>query len=101
MGSIKDKANYLLDTKTLIRSTLVTLGVDITEDMPFREYPNFLKELVPKTETVVLGTMQIQNRFQVHMQGDTSIVPITELEEAYKMFQHYAALQTPELLKGD
>lgn len=46
MGNIKDKANYLLDTKRLLKSALISTGALIDDNTPLRQYPEVIRTLV-------------------------------------------------------
>ena len=40
MGSIKEKIDYIKETKDLIREAIIAQGVDVPENTTFREYAN-------------------------------------------------------------
>lgn len=45
MGTIADKYRYTLETKKLIKQALISVGAVITDDMPFRQYVEIIKQL--------------------------------------------------------
>ena len=45
MGTTADKLSYLNETKGMIKSALITKGVTITDDMPFRDYAALIEEI--------------------------------------------------------
>ena len=99
MGSIKDKAKYLLDTKTLIRAALLTAGVNIPEDMPFRQYANFIQGLAPDAEEAFDDYMRIDNLMDVHQFGGT-LLSNDSISNIYNMFQNIAK-KTLALQEGE
>jgi len=47
MGTAADKLNLLLDTKRNLRAAISAMGIDVPEDLPFRLYPDLLREFHP------------------------------------------------------
>ena len=53
MSNTQSKLNRLIDTKTNLRQKLISLGVDVPIDTPFKDYPSLIEQLggVEITET--------------------------------------------------
>jgi len=45
-GGVKDRLEYLEETKNIIGNSINSIGGDITEDTPFSEYPIKLKNII-------------------------------------------------------
>lgn len=67
-GTITDKFIYLNDTKELIRQAIISKGVDVSVDTPFREYADRIGEIVDtsykpytKTPNLIYDSSQIIN----------------------------------------
>lgn len=53
MSNTQSKLNRLIDTKTNLRQKLISLGVDVPIDTPFKDYPDLMEQLggIEITET--------------------------------------------------
>ena len=53
MSNTQSKLNRLIDTKTNLRQKLISLGVDVPIDTPFKDYPSLIEQLggIEITET--------------------------------------------------
>ena len=61
MGSIKEKIDYVKETKGLIREAIIAQGVDVPENTTFREYANKIDSIkntthVADNTTLASGT---------------------------------------------
>ena len=45
-GGVKDRLEYIEETKNIIGNSINNIGGEITEDTPFSEYPNQLKSII-------------------------------------------------------
>ena len=95
MGTIKDKANYLLDTKVILRSALIAAGAEVDENTPFREYANYITGLVPSGTALDLELMQAQNYMNTHMYGG-DILTLAALEQVRNQCQEYIQIHIQE-----
>ena len=51
MGTLKQKLDHLTETKRLIKSAIIEKGVDITDQVPFREYPEKIQAISTGSQT--------------------------------------------------
>ena len=49
VGSVKEKLHYILETKENIKQAIKDTGIEVPEDLSFREYGSNIQEVIDTT----------------------------------------------------
>lgn len=49
IGSVKEKLDYILETKENIKQAIKDTGIEVPEDLSFREYGSKIQEVIDTT----------------------------------------------------
>ena len=49
VGSVKEKLDYILETKENIKQAIKDTGIEVPEDLSFREYGSKIQEVIDTT----------------------------------------------------
>lgn len=88
MGTIADKLNRVLESKSQIKDALISKGVEIPDDTPFRSYPSLV-------DNIQTGGADLNIAFGENPPEDTSKLWVnSDSKSLINMSHRYPSLQT-------
>lgn len=72
MSGVEERLKYLENTKGLIKTSINRTGGNITEDTPFSEYPNQIKNIIKNSEVTPNKVVNDLAKLVIEINGNST-----------------------------